>query len=79
MRHPCPAKHCPRDVPGHLLMCGICWRLVPPAIRRAVDAAYNHGDGLDSLALQQAQADAINAVNAARAARGYQRRNGGPR
>jgi hypothetical protein len=66
-RHPCPARRCPREVPDHLLMCGIHWRLVPPAIQRAVNAAYSpggmRGAGLGSPALHAAQVSAISAVN----------------
>jgi hypothetical protein len=61
--HPCPARLCPRDVPGHLLMCGIHWRLVPAPMQRAVNAAYDHGQGLGTLALLHAQEAAIRAVN----------------
>lgn len=61
--HLCPAKRCPREVPDHLLMCGIHWRIVPPPLQRAVTAAYDHGRGLGTLALLAAQTDAIAAVN----------------
>jgi hypothetical protein len=61
--HPCPARRCPRDVPDHLLMCGIHWRLVPGVNQRAVNAAYDHGRGLGTAALRAAQIAAINAVN----------------
>lgn len=61
--HLCPARRCPREVPDHLLMCGIHWRLVPRALQRAVMLAYDHGRGLGTLALLAAQTDAIAAVN----------------
>lgn len=61
--HPCPARHCPRSVPLHLLMCGIHWRLVPHNIRRAVNRAYDDGRGLGSAALLAAQRSAIRVVN----------------
>jgi hypothetical protein len=63
MTHACPARLCPRDVPDHLLMCGIHWHMVPPPMQRAVNAAYDHGDGLGSAALRSAQMTAIRAVN----------------
>jgi hypothetical protein len=44
-------------------MCGIHWRMVPPAIQRAVNLAYDHGAGKGSLALLAAQSSAIRAVN----------------
>jgi hypothetical protein len=65
--HPCPARRCPREVPEHLLMCGIHWRLVPRAFQRAVNAAYDSGRGMGSPALQSAQRAAIRAVNDATA------------
>lgn len=61
--HPCPAARCPRDVPDHLLMCGIHWRLVPHNVRRAVLRAYADGAGLGSAALLHAQALAIRLCN----------------
>lgn len=61
--HRCPAWHCPRDVPDHLLMCRLHWRLVPAALQRAVNAAYHHGAGRGSAALLAAQTAAIRAVN----------------
>ena len=61
--HPCPIGRCPRDVPDHLLMCGIHWRLVPGVNQRAVNAAYDHGRGLGTAALRAAQITAIKAVN----------------
>jgi hypothetical protein len=60
--HPCPTRRCPREVPNHLLMCGIHWRLVPRPLQRAVNAAY-YGAGVGSPALLQAQRAAIAAVN----------------
>jgi hypothetical protein len=65
MTHLCPARRCPREVPDHLLMCGIHWRQVPAPLQRAVNAAYDHGRGLGTLALAAAQTDAITAVNGA--------------
>jgi hypothetical protein len=44
-------------------MCGIHWRLVPAPMQRAVNAAYDHGQGLGTLALLHAQEAAIRAVN----------------
>ena len=67
--HACPARFCPRDVPLHLLMCGIHWRMVPAPMQRAVNAAYSPGGvkgaGLGSAALRSAQMTAIRAVNTA--------------
>jgi hypothetical protein len=63
MTHLCPARLCPREVPDHLLMCGIHWRLVPPPMQRAVNTAYDRGAGLGSDALYSAQMTAIRAVN----------------
>jgi hypothetical protein len=60
--HLCPARRCPRQVPMHLLMCGIHWRLVPRPLQRAVNSAY-YGPGLGSQALLAAQRAAIDAVN----------------
>lgn len=61
--HPCPARLCPRSVPMHLLMCGIHWRMLPPAYQHAVNAAYRGGRGLGSPALVAAQRTAIRYVN----------------
>jgi hypothetical protein len=63
MTHLCPARDCSREVPDHLLMCGIDWRQVPGNLQRAVYAAYDHGRGLGTQALRDAQADAVRAVN----------------
>lgn len=65
MTHLCPARTCPREVPDHLLMCGIHWRLVPRPYARAVNAAYAGGEGLGSTALLRAQQAAIRQVNTA--------------
>lgn len=65
MTHLCPARGCPREVPDHLLMCGIDWRRVPRAIQVAVNAAYDSGRGLGTAELLAAQHDAIEAVNEA--------------
>lgn len=59
--HPCPTCSA-RQVPNHLLMCGICWRLCPHNARRAVNRAYDEGRGLGSLALLNAQRLAIRLV-----------------
>ncbi len=61
--HLCPARRCPRQVPDHLLMCGIHWRLVPPPIQRAVNAAYRGPESIGSPGLVAAQRAAIEAVN----------------
>jgi hypothetical protein len=61
--HLCPRRRCPREVPDHLLMCGIHWREVPRDLQRAVTTAYDGGRGLGTLALLAAQTDAIAAVN----------------
>jgi hypothetical protein len=61
--HPCPIRRCPRDVPEHLLTCGIHWRMVPPALQRAVYAAYDHGRGMGTPALASAHRAAVRAVN----------------
>ena len=62
---PMPGPHVPREVPDHLLMCGIHWRLVPPPAARAVYAAYDHGAGIGTPELIAAQAAAIRIVNRA--------------
>lgn len=41
--HLCHAKRCPVTVPPKLLMCPAHWRMVPPALQRAVWAAYVKG------------------------------------
>jgi hypothetical protein len=61
--HACPARRCRRRIPMHLLMCGPHWRMVPPDLQHAVQAAYSSGRGLGTLALLQAQAAAIAHVN----------------
>jgi hypothetical protein len=61
--HLCPIGRCPRQVPLHLLMCGIHWRLCPSVFQRAVNAAYDNGRGLGTAALRAAQRAAIDAVN----------------
>lgn len=71
MTHICPARGCPRKVPDHLLMCGICWRQVPRHLQRAVNAAYARGrgmlsNGLPGPELADAQLAAIEAVNRGR-------------
>ena len=63
MNHPCPIRRCPREVPEHLLMCGIHWRLVSSPLQGAVYSAYRHGEGRGSLALLQAQRAAIRFAN----------------
>jgi hypothetical protein len=63
MTHLCPARKCPREVPDHLLMCGPHWRLVPAPTKRAVNTAYDHGEGLGSAELTAAQDAAIRYVN----------------
>jgi hypothetical protein len=68
MTHLCPTRRCPREVPDHLLMCGIHWRQVPRSMQRAVLTAYDHGRGLypngvPMPALASAQLAAIRAVN----------------
>lgn len=65
MTHLCPARRCPRMVPDHLLMCGEHWRVVPAPTKRAVNTAYDHGDGLGSPELIAAQSAAIRQVNRA--------------
>jgi len=67
--HQCPVARCPRRVPNRLLMCGIHWRLCPPHLQRAVNAAYDHGrglmpNGLPGPALAAAQVAAVRAVEA---------------
>lgn len=61
--HPCPIRLCPRDVPMHLLMCGIHWRMCPAALQRSVNIAYDHKRGLGTARLLAAQRLAIRAVN----------------
>lgn len=63
MTHLCPRRGCPREVPDHLLMCGIDWRQLPAPLQRAVNAAYDHGEGLGTPALYAAQRAAIEYVN----------------
>ncbi len=59
--HGCPVRDCPRRVPAHLLMCGQHWRMVPPALQRAVNDAYHGGAPLHELLT--AQRRAVDAVN----------------
>jgi hypothetical protein len=61
--HLCPARRCPREVPDHLLMCRDDWRLLPLPLQRAVNAAYDHGRGLGTPGLLEAQRAAIEYVN----------------
>jgi hypothetical protein len=62
--HCCPVRRCTiTTLPPHLLMCGLHWRMVPPALRRHVTAAFDGGRGVGTLALFTAQAEAIVAVN----------------
>jgi hypothetical protein len=63
MTHLCPTTRCPREVPDHLLMCGIHWRLVPRPLQRAVYSAYQGPESIGTPALVQAQRAAIQAVN----------------
>lgn len=64
MSHSCPVRLCVRDgLPDHLFLCAPHWRLVPPAMRRAVYTAYAHGLGLGSPELRDAHAAAVLAVN----------------
>jgi hypothetical protein len=63
MPHLCPTTRCPREVPDHLLMCGIHWRLVPRPLQRAVYSAYQGPESIGTPALVQAQRAAIQAVN----------------
>jgi hypothetical protein len=63
MTHLCPRRGCPREVPDHLLMCGIDWRLVPKPLQRAVNAAYDGPESVGSPQLVAAQRAAIAYVN----------------
>jgi hypothetical protein len=63
MTHLCPRRGCTREVPDHLLMCGIDWRRLPSPLQRAVNTAYDHGAGLGTPALRAAQLAAIEYVN----------------
>lgn len=71
--HVCPVIRCKTIVPNRYLMCAPHWRMVPAALQRAVWAAYtppgaSTGAGEGTLALANAQRDAITAVNAKLAA-----------
>lgn len=63
MSHECPRNGCTRTVDDARLMCGPDGKLVPPALQRAVYAAYRRGAGLGSDELFAAQDAAIRAVN----------------
>lgn len=63
MTHRCPVKRCHWQIPDHLLMCAPHWHMVPPALQAAVWATYNHGAGIGTAELVEAQQDAIDAVN----------------
>jgi hypothetical protein len=46
--HRCPAPHCPRRVPAHILACRDHWFALSTATRNAVYRAYRiHGPGSD--------------------------------
>lgn len=68
-RHECPITGCRINLPASKLMCLADWRKVPAPLQRAVYAAYDHGNGVGSLALLNAQQAAIHAVEAKLAAR----------
>ena len=63
MTHLCPTRRCPREVPDHLLMCGIHWRMVPRYLQRAVNTAYQGPASVGTPGLVAAQRRAIEAVN----------------
>jgi hypothetical protein len=63
MSHPCPRNGCTRAVNDRFLMCPADWRRVPPALQRAVYAAYADGNGPGSPELRAAQDAAVRAVN----------------
>ncbi|HEX4399647.1 MAG TPA: hypothetical protein VH136_18555 [Trebonia sp.] len=66
MTHHCPVRACARDdIPDHLFMCLPHWRLVPPAIQKAVNVAYARGAGVGSGQLVAAHHLAVRAVNLA--------------
>lgn len=63
-RHQCPIGGCTELLPPGKLMDLPHWRMVPPDQQSAVYAAYDHGAGVGSLALLNAQTAAIDAVEA---------------
>lgn len=69
MDHECPATACTEQVPPDMLMCRAHWRLVPPADRAAVYAAWRRGAGAGTPEHTAAITAAVGAVNARLAAR----------
>lgn len=53
MSHHCHAIRCATDCPPAMLMCGRHWRMVPPALQRAVWATYRDGQENDKQPSQQ--------------------------
>jgi hypothetical protein len=43
MTHRCHAEGCDQQIPPRLFMCADDWRLVPPALQRAIWRAYVPG------------------------------------
>lgn len=68
-RHQCPVTGSTQLLPSSKLMCLGHWRRVPKALQDAVYAAYDHGAGIGSEELYQAQDAAIAAVEAKLAGR----------
>lgn len=68
-RHQCPVEGCRQLLPHTKLMCLDHWRMVSKPLQDAVYAAYDHGAGIGTEELFQAQDAAITAVEARLAAR----------
>jgi hypothetical protein len=61
--HECPRGGCTRRVPPHMLMCRADWHSVPRALRQAVWAAWDNGQGAGSPAHRAAITAAISSVS----------------
>ena len=61
-RTQCPIGGCTILIPRTKLLCLDHWRMVRPALQHAVNQAYDHGYGIGSEALANAQDAAIQAV-----------------
>ena len=61
-RHQCPVEGCRQLLPSSKLMCLDHWRMVSKPLQDAVYAAYDHGAGVGTDGLYQAQDAAIQAV-----------------
>jgi hypothetical protein len=60
--HQCPVPGCRIVLPRTKLMCLAHWRKVPTGYRNAVHAAWDHGNGMGTEALRQAQDAALAAL-----------------